>query len=89
MPIEGPMDSPEGDEPTTLSAVEPLPPGSDAEQVVDDLDARLRAQGSEEVEDAEEEKESEDTEGTTEKVSKIRPDDQPESSDGEPSEAPD
>lgn len=86
MPIEGPEDSAEGSENTRLSAVEPLPPGSDAEQVVDDIDDRLRDEGPEEVEDADEEKESEDPD---EEVSKIRPDDQPESADGEPSEAPD
>lgn len=40
---EGPQDSPAQGEPTTLSAVEPLPPGSDAEQVVDDMEQRVKA----------------------------------------------
>ncbi len=42
MPTEGPMDSPAQGEPTTKSAVEPLPPGSDAEEVVDEMERRAR-----------------------------------------------
>lgn len=37
-----------------LSAVEPLPPGSDAAEVVDAIDERIREHGSDEVEEADE-----------------------------------
>lgn len=39
---EGPIDSPAVNEPTTVSAVEPLPPGSQAEEVVDAIDERIK-----------------------------------------------
>ncbi|HKJ11720.1 MAG TPA: hypothetical protein VJ976_04940 [Ornithinimicrobium sp.] len=42
MSPEGPEDSPEVNEPTSTSAVEPLPPGSNAEEVVDAIDERIR-----------------------------------------------
>ncbi len=42
MSPEGPKDSPAVNEPTTTSAVEPLPPGSDAEEVVDAIDKRVK-----------------------------------------------
>lgn len=38
-----------------LPADAPLPPGADAEEIVDDLDARIRDDGSAEVEEADEE----------------------------------
>lgn len=49
MPPEGPMDSPAQGEPTTKSAVEPLPPGSDAEEVVDQMERRVRESAEAEV----------------------------------------
>jgi len=42
MSPEGPEDSPEVNPPTNTSAVEPLPPGSNAEEVVDAIDERIR-----------------------------------------------
>jgi hypothetical protein len=42
MSPEGPEDSPEVNPPTSTSAVEPLPPGSNAEEVVDDIDERIK-----------------------------------------------
>ncbi len=42
MSPEGPKDSPAVNEPTTTSAVEPLPPGSHAEEVVDAIDERIK-----------------------------------------------
>ncbi|MGB3257448.1 MAG: hypothetical protein WBA72_05600 [Ornithinimicrobium sp.] len=42
MSPEGPKDSPEVNEPTTVSAVQPLPPGSNAEEVVDAIDKRIQ-----------------------------------------------
>ncbi len=42
MSPEGPKDSPAVNEPTTTSAVEPLPPGSNAEEVVDAIDKRVK-----------------------------------------------
>ncbi len=42
MSPEGPKDSPEVNPPTTISAVEPLPPGSNAEEVVDEIDERIK-----------------------------------------------
>ncbi|MGB3827176.1 MAG: hypothetical protein WA962_00210 [Ornithinimicrobium sp.] len=42
MSPEGPEDSPAVNEPTTTSAVEPLPPGSHAEEVVDAIDERIK-----------------------------------------------
>ncbi len=37
-----------------IPADAPLPPGSDAEQVVDDLDTRIRELGSDDVQEADE-----------------------------------
>ncbi|MCE0487511.1 hypothetical protein [Ornithinimicrobium sediminis] len=55
MSIEGPHSSPEGGDPTTLSAVEPLPPGGqDITEIVDAIDQRIRQQGSESVRSADE-----------------------------------
>lgn len=59
---EGPMDSPAQGEPTTKSAVEPLPPGSDAEEVVDGIERRARSAAAEEA-GAEESIESDDADG--------------------------
>lgn len=42
MTPEGPGDSPAVNPPTTESAVAPLPPGSDAEEVVDNIDERIK-----------------------------------------------
>ncbi|MGI8946973.1 MAG: hypothetical protein ACR2FV_03150 [Ornithinimicrobium sp.] len=50
---EGPKDSPAQGEPTTKSAVQPLPPGSDAEEVVDGIERRARSETAEvETDDA-------------------------------------
>ncbi len=42
MSPEGPGDSPAVNPPTTDSAVPPLPPGSNAEEVVDNIDERIQ-----------------------------------------------
>ncbi len=79
MSPEGPKDSPAVNPPTTTSAVEPLPPGSNAEEVVDEIDERIKESWAE--------MESDDDTETRSSTGPNEPDDATDDDGEEPSEA--
>ena len=75
MSPEGPQDSPAVSDPTTVSAVEPLPPGSNAEEVVDDIDKRIKESWAELEKD--DDTETRDSSGPDEPDSEVDEDGEP------------